>query len=106
MIKTIAITPPDISFYFNTDLLLEAWERIINRVLTKIIPLSKRKIRSQDTGKIREFDLLLKEFELVHERKKIEKADYEAKKDEAFKKRPRFPTTSGIIKFRRYVSEE
>ena len=91
---------------FSADLLLDPWERIIKRVITKTIPLSGRKIREQDTGKRQVFDVLLKEFHEVHERKKAEKVEYESKKKEAFEKRPRLPTSSGTVKFRRYVSEE
>ena len=105
-VTTTCIAPPEINLYYDSDLLLENWQRIYKRVKTRVIPLSERKIRSQDTGKRKDFDKLLQEFDKVYAEREIEKADYEAKKKEAYEKRPCFPTTSRPMQFRRYVSEK
>ncbi len=106
MITNITSFPPPIQQSFSTDLLLDFWEKVVKRVYTKIIPLSNRKIRAQDTGKRKQFDAVLKEFIKEHERKKIEKVEYETKTKEAIEKRPRIPNTGGTFRFSRIIREE
>lgn len=101
MIKTVCCLPPPIQQYFNPLLLMEGHDRKKHYVENKIIPLSLKKIRSQDVGKRRQFDKQLKEFYQVYERKKIEKANYDAKIKEAAKKRPSLPATGGTCRFTR-----
>lgn len=70
-------------------------------VIEKLVPFANRKIRPQDVGKRREFDKLLKEYKETYERKKIEKANYEAEIKEKIKKVPRIPSTGETVRFKR-----
>lgn len=99
MIQTITILPPQITTQFD-EMLLDPLYGLWKRFEDKIKPLY-RKIRSQDVGKRKEFDKLTKEFEELYERKKIEKADYEAKIKNA-KKRPSIQNTGRTMRFTRF----
>ena len=101
IITTSACLPPLISFGFSTYLLDPLFGMKV-RVEETIIPLSLKKIRSQDVGKRKEFDKLLKEYQEVYGRKKNEEAEYKAKIKEAAEKRPRFPNAGSTMRFKRF----
>lgn len=102
---TIAQLPPPIKQYFNRFLLMDILERKKWSLENVIHPLAKKKIRPQDVGKQREFNLLLLKYQEIYERKKIEKADYEAACKEKEKKVPHFPTSGGTMRFRRMATK-
>ncbi|CAB4164588.1 hypothetical protein UFOVP816_49 [uncultured Caudovirales phage] len=99
-IVTITTIPPQIVTYFNTWL-LDPFRALWVDLEERILPRAKRKIRSQDRGKKREFDQLYKKFKEEYGRKEKEKAEYDAKIKNT-SKRPSVPTTGGTCTFRRY----
>lgn len=105
VITTITNLPPPIIQHFNR-FLLDFLLGLLMMVGEKIIPLSVKKIRPQDVGKRREFDLLHKEFTEVYERKKAEEAEYKSKVKKASEKVPRLPNSSGTMRFKRFRSKE
>ncbi len=99
VITTLNALPPFILQHFNSYLLDPLLAMKMN-VENKIIPLSKRKIREKDTGKKKEFEKLLKEYQETYERKKIEEEEYKTKIENA-KKRPSIHLTAGTTRFTR-----
>lgn len=103
--KTIINLPAMIRQNFDPLLWLDDIERYRWIVDNKIVPKRNKQIRSQDVGRARDFKKLLEEFEEIYERKKIEKAEYDAKIQKA-KKRRDLSITSGTCQFKRYKSFE
>lgn len=101
--KTISMLPPEIRQQFSETLLDPLLDRL-RRVERKLILLADRKIRAQDTEKRKMFDALLEEFMELYERKTVEKAQYQAKIENA-KKRSCIPATGGVVRFTRVESE-
>lgn len=101
---TSKILPPQIHQRFDPFLLMGFLERIYWNVMTNIDPLADKKIRERDIGRRREFDRLMQQFTEVYERKIKEEDDYQAAREEAFKKRSHIPTSSGTCKFKRMES--
>ena len=104
MIVTTTNVPPAIQQYFNR-FLLDFLYGLLYKLENEILPRSLKKIRPQDTGKRKLFNLLYKEFYEVYERKKIEEAEYKEKVSKAAQKVPRIPTTGGIARFKRFQPE-
>jgi hypothetical protein len=96
--------PPLILQSFSSDLLsAPVWntlEYLENR-MKKIIEKASKKIRPQDTRKRKEFELLVKEFEELYERKKIEKDEYDKKKK---KRREEMLFVGSTMRFKRVGS--
>lgn len=97
---TITTVVPIISTSFD-PYLLDPMKGIKIRMEKIIIPLSIKKLRTQDVGKKRDFDKLLKQFYEVYERKKIEKEKYETKIKNA-SKRSGISSQGGTCQFRRF----
>jgi hypothetical protein len=97
-INTI-LSPPIKQFFdpYMLDSLLGMYKRVEN----EIIPLSRKKIRDQDVGKIKEFSELLEKFQELYERKKTEKAEYDEKIKNAAK-RSSLPSTGQTARFTRF----
>lgn len=101
MITTVVNLPPLIIQHYNEYFLRDLPDRLMLRVEEQIKILAVKKIRAQDIGKKRDFDNLLKQFYEVYERKKIEKAIYDAEIKEKREKVPRISATEGTMHFRR-----
>ena len=102
---TTTILPPPIQQHFNRYLLLSWPDQLKHKIKDEIFPLYNKKVRPQDTGKIRDYAILMKMFEEIYERKKIEEEEYKTKIKNA-PKRPSIPTTGGTCRFRKVVTEE
>lgn len=101
MITTITNVPPQIITHLSNILLLSYPEHVLFILKNKIIPNAKKKIRSCDHGKQREFDKLLNEFREVYVRKKIEEDEYKEKTKAAIEKRSCMPNSSQTVRFKR-----
>jgi len=98
---TISIVAPKILSSFSPDLLISILDRNKKNVETKILKLQRIKIRTQDLGKRKEFDKLIKEYYEEYERKKTEEKNYETKIKDAHE-RSRLSTSSSTVQFKRY----
>lgn len=94
------MTIPEILQHFNPDWLLPYPDGLKRKVETKFLPLAKKKIRSQDTGKHREFEKLKLKFMEAYERKKTEEKKY-FEKIKNSTKRSCLPDAGGTMRFRR-----
>jgi hypothetical protein len=98
MTITTQLPPPILQFF--DPFLLDPFYGMLRRVQDIIIPLAKKKIRPQDVGKRKEFELLKIKFMETYERKKVEEEEYKTEiKNSA--KRPTIPLTGGTVRFRR-----
>ena len=92
--------------HFNKFLLMNWLERLSHRVETEIKPLAEKKLKQAHIGRRREFVILLMKFNEVYERKKAEEADYQAALKKKIEERPRFPASSGTMRFKRIQPKE
>jgi hypothetical protein len=99
--------PPEVKEFYDRFLLnpLHPYDLCRERVEGKIVLHARKKIRSQDKGKRRRFDSILKDFMEMYEWKKAKKIEYEAKIKEA-KERSGIPVISRVQKFTRYSNPE
>ena len=102
MISIINSSAPQLTQSFDR-FLLDFLSGSLDHLEKKIIPLRDKKLRSIDKGKKREFEELLIKFRQTHERKKAEKAEYDAKIKDA-SERSCLPYTSKTCIFRRLES--
>jgi hypothetical protein len=98
-VTTYAALPPPIQQFFD-PFLLDPLYGMLRRVQDIIIPLAKKKIRHQDVGKRKEFDLLKIKFMEAYERKKIEEEEYKTKIKNT-QKRPSIYASEETCRFRR-----
>jgi hypothetical protein len=100
--EKIANLPPAIKYHFDPCLLYTTLERMHWRFNAKILPLSVRKIRPQDTGRRKQFDLLETKFKELYERKTKEEDAYQEKVKAMAPKRPNL-YTGQTIRFTRKI---
>lgn len=98
---TKRITPPSIKQYFSPLLLLSRLQIEYNRFVL-LQEKAKKKIRPQDIGKKRDWDLLLTQYQQIYNEKSKEEAEFNSKKKEELKKRPYLPNTGVIATFERF----
>ena len=96
MITTISNIPPQVSQCFFPLLTYGTLGRLKYTFEKYVLPLSKKKIRAQDTGKRKIFDIMKQDFWLLYERKKIEEIDIKEKITKIAKERSCIPITSTI----------
>lgn len=102
-IITTTSCPPLIDKFYSQDLLSRPIRTPLNhakKMIEKAIEKSKKKIRPQDTRKKREFDELLKQFEVLHGWKTDEKNDYDRKRKEMYEK---VSNNGGSVRFKRFT---
>ncbi len=102
MTTTISCLPPDILTSYDPYIL----DRLLGlkmHIKNYVEPLFLKKNRAQDAGKRKEFNKLLREFEEIYERKKIEEKEYHEKiKNSA--KRSCLPIAGPTCRFKRFQS--
>lgn len=106
MLTTINNLPPQIKQYFSPNLLMSYLERMMNDVLTEILPQAKKKFRPQDIGRRREFNILLSEFYQLYERKKAEEKAFKDEIKAKIKDRPHISDSGGTITFKRIPTKK
>lgn len=104
-ITTISSLPAQIKQFFNKNLLWEFLDFIndrFNRIHKRFI----KKVPSSHYRRQREYQKLYKEFIELYERKKTEKANYDAEVKKKIQERPMFPATGGTVRFKRFRPEK
>lgn len=102
MTTIVTSLPPIVLQEFNTWILDPLGRFLYKRDI--IVLFSKKKIRSQDTGKQKELQELLIKFESTYERKKVEEAEYNKKIKDAQEKGPNLSNAGTIRRFTRMES--
>lgn len=91
---------------FDPYLLMSFLEISFKDLHERVIPRALKKIRSQDIGKRKQFEILYQKYMETYERKKIEEAEYDKKIKEALQKRPNIPNSGQTCSFRRMEAKK
>jgi hypothetical protein len=100
-VTLVANLEPMLKFRLDPDLLLSNIDRLY-RKKQRLLDYANKKIRPQDIRKQRLFADFLREFNVLYERKVVEKANYVAEAQKKSKERPRFPNEGATMRFKRY----
>ncbi len=102
-IITTTVCPPLIHTLISKDLLSHPILSPLDyakKQIEKAIEKANKKIRLKDIRKKREFDELLKQFEVLHGWKTDEKNDYDRKRKEMYEKMSHM---GGSVRFKRFT---
>lgn len=104
MNTTKIILPPEIRLSLDPLLLLSTLGRYKWRLDNQIVPLAMKKFAGNHpcVGKQNQFEKLYDKFMEIYVRKEAKEADYQAKNQEALKKRPHLSASDSTFMFKAF----